>query len=134
MSAHGLMTITKFVGRVRSRPAINDPGEAMTSRADFKPQWKRGTKMPNTLQTVSSRSRRFLAVAEAAAPRRLDGETLKFSKGEWLAGKDANLVPTGTELVAIMDTLTVGWIKWSAGRPVDYRMGLAVDGFSPPRR
>ena len=66
-------------------------------------------------------------------PHRLDGEALKFNKGDFLAGKDGVVVPIGTKLVAIMDSLAVGWIKWHGGKPVDYRMGLVVDGFTPRR-
>jgi hypothetical protein len=66
--------------------------------------------------------------------RAIDGELLKFLKGDFEAGKDDRVVPVGTELVAIMDSLAIGWMKWKGGKPSDYRMGLLVDGFQPPRR
>lgn len=62
------------------------------------------------------------------------GELLKFSKGDWLAGQEADELPQYTKLVALMTTLTVGWQKWEYQKPVAYRMGLLVDGFIPPRR
>jgi hypothetical protein len=90
---------------------------------------------PNTLPTAATTARNpFLAYSEAMTRRIIDGETLKFNKGDFLAGKDAVVVPTGTELVAVMDSLMVGWIKWRGGKPVDGRMGFVIDGFVPPRR
>jgi hypothetical protein len=33
-----------------------------------------------------------------------------------------------------METLTVGYLKWAGGKPVDGRMGLVADGFRAPPR
>src|SRR5262249_19127093 len=38
------------------------------------------------------------------------------------------------KLVAVMDSLVVGWQRWQEQRPVAYRMGLLVEGFVPPPR
>lgn len=89
--------------------------------------------MNNTLQTTSTARNPFLAYAEAMTPRRLDGTLLRFIKGDF-ALKEGKALPIGTKLVAIMNTLTIGWVKWMGGKPVDYRMGLVIDGFTPPRR
>src|SRR5262249_47472200 len=62
------------------------------------------------------------------------GKLLKFSKGDYLAGQDGEEVPVGTKLVAVMDTLTVGWIKWQDARPVEHRMGPIAEGYAPPPR
>ena len=92
--------------------------------------------MSNTLQTTSTTARNpFLAYAESMTRNTVKGDLLKFTKGDYLAGKHAILVPIRTELVAIMSGLTIGWIKWRDNKPTgDYRMGLVVDNYVPPRR
>lgn len=62
------------------------------------------------------------------------GELLKFSKGDWLAGQENREIPDGTKLIAVMDTLVVGWQRWENQRPVAYRMGLLIEEFIPPPR
>jgi hypothetical protein len=76
----------------------------------------------------------WLAYGEVASAHAIVGDLLKFSKGDFVAGQDAREIPLGTELVANMDSLEIGYIKWSDNRPVDRRMGLVVDGFKPVRR
>jgi hypothetical protein len=92
--------------------------------------------MTNTaLQTSTTTARNpFLAYAAAMAPRRLDGKPLKFVKGDYIVGKDGDVLPLKTRLVAIMNSLMVGRVKWRGGKPVDARMGYVADGFQPPRR
>ena len=64
------------------------------------------------LQTSTTTARNpFLRYAEAMAPRRLDGKALKFVKGDYTVGKDGDVLPLKTRLVAIMSSLTVGWVK-----------------------
>src|SRR5438094_7839313 len=71
----------------------------------------------------------------AAACVRMDGKLLKFTKfGEFQAGIDGEKLAHGTELVAQMRTLQVGWVKWFDGRPAERRMGAVVDGFIPATR
>lgn len=70
------------------------------------------------------------------------GTRLKFNKGEWLAGKEEEAVALGTRLVAAMQWLQVGWVKWWEGQPVKTILGLKgekmPDGtwkkFIPPDR
>ncbi len=76
----------------------------------------------------------FQAYGDAADQGHIVGELLKFSKGDWLAGQNADEIPEGTKLIAGMDTLRVGWQKWEAQRPTGQRLGLLVDGFVPPSR
>ena len=83
---------------------------------------------------IAIRRNPYLEYSEAVARRRLDGEPLTFAKGDWPVGKGDATLAASTQLVAIMPTLTIGWIKWRGGKPVDGRMGLVVDGFKPPRR
>jgi len=74
----------------------------------------------------------FQQYANAANPRTFVGQLLKFSKGEFLAGEDADVVPIGTRLVALMHELTVGWTKWKDNKPIEYRMGRVADAFVCP--
>lgn len=62
------------------------------------------------------------------------GKLLRFSKGDWLVGQDDEELPVGTRLVANMDQLLVGWIKWIDQRPDQQIMGLLVEGYKPPKR
>jgi hypothetical protein len=76
----------------------------------------------------------FEAYGEAATARAIEGTLLRFSKGDFLAGAEAVDVPLGTKLVAVMDSLTIGWVDWRDSKPIDQRVGLVIDGFQPPRR
>ena len=72
--------------------------------------------------------------ADAVNQQRIIGDLLKFSKGEWLAGRDGEELAEGTELVAGCDQLLIGWIKWHDFKPVEYLMGRLADGFMPAKR
>jgi hypothetical protein len=61
----------------------------------------------------------FAAYASAVRSRTFDGLLLKFSKGDWLAGPDSDPVEEGTQLVAIMSELRIGWQKWQDHKQVD---------------
>jgi hypothetical protein len=75
----------------------------------------------------------FAAYADARSQRKIDGQLLKFTKGEYVRGPD-DLLPTGTLLAALMNTVAIGWVRWWEGRPTESRMGLVVEGFIPPQR
>jgi hypothetical protein len=62
-----------------------------------------------------------------------DGTMLKFSKGQWLAGKNAETM-NGAELIAHVDQSMLGWCKWENKKPVDYHVGFVRDRFAPPKR
>jgi hypothetical protein len=72
--------------------------------------------------------------AYGAAATRRQGELLKFSRGDFLAGTNNELVPIGTKMVANMGEATIGWQRWEANKPTEQRMGRIVDGFVPPTR
>lgn len=76
----------------------------------------------------------FLSYGRATSQSTIVGELLKFSKGEWTCGKNDTEVPEGTQMVAIMDQLLTGWIKWVDGKPAEQEMGLVAEGYRPPRR
>lgn len=62
------------------------------------------------------------------------GAFLKFSKGEWLLGQNDDEVELGRNLVANMAELSIGWIRWADGKPVERRLGLLGQGFKPETR
>ncbi len=74
----------------------------------------------------------FEAYGAAAGSGRLNGEILKFSKGDWLL-KDGSS-PKHDAFYAIMDSLEVGWVKWKDNKPVERKMGRVSTGFVPPHR
>jgi hypothetical protein len=76
----------------------------------------------------------FTQYADAAAPRNIVGKLLKFSKGDYVAGEGGEEVPEGTQLVAIMDELWVGWTRWQDGKPTESRIGRLVDSYRPAQR
>jgi hypothetical protein len=76
----------------------------------------------------------FSRFAAGVSHRSLVGTLLKYTKGRWVTGDGKTSVPSTTTFVAIMDSLTSGWLKWGDGKPVDAKMGLVADGFEPPRR
>jgi hypothetical protein len=76
----------------------------------------------------------YMAVADAVAPKHVQGSLLKFSKGEWLAGEKQEIVPNGTRVIAAVDQILMGWVFWEDGKPTDHRMVLVSSGEAPARR
>jgi hypothetical protein len=76
----------------------------------------------------------FLAYADAVRPQHIIGSLLKHSKGEYLSGEDNEVIPLGTKMVAAMDLLTIGHVRWFGGKPIEHRMVMVADGVKPPRR
>ena len=77
----------------------------------------------------------FEMYGEGATPRSWLGDLMRFTKfGEYTAGVEGAEVDAGTELIAIMDRLEVGWQCWRDSRPAGARMGKISEGFVPPRR
>jgi hypothetical protein len=64
----------------------------------------------------------------------LIGAALKFTKGQWLTGKDKLLVPAGTEVIVGMDLQRVGWVKWLDRKIIDEAMAYVGRNELPPRR
>jgi hypothetical protein len=74
----------------------------------------------------------FEAYGEQASPNAVEGSYLKFSKGDYTAGKDD--VDVGTKLIANMDKLQVGWVRWHGGKPTKKLLGFITKGFQPAQR
>ena len=76
----------------------------------------------------------FSTYGNAIRQTSIVGELLKFSKGDWMAGQNNDIIEDGTEFVANMDELFIGWVRWSNNRPTDHVMGKVIDKFQMPRR
>jgi hypothetical protein len=70
--------------------------------------------------------------AVANKPQLILGDILRFTKGDWLVGKD--LLPVDTEALAGMPWMYVGWIKWIKNKPVAQAMARVGSGLKPPKR
>lgn len=79
----------------------------------------------------------YEAFGNSVTNRNIVGTLLKFNKGDWLIGEDAEELPRGTILIANMPSLQRGWIRWQDNKPDQHIMG-PIDGpegsFTPPRR
>ena len=58
---------------------------------------------------------------------------LKFIKGEWSAGVDAEVVPVGTEMAVNVAGIASGHLKWVNREVVGESMTLITDGMFAPR-
>jgi hypothetical protein len=74
----------------------------------------------------------FKQYADETSGRRFVGPLLKFAKGDY--SSDGEKIPLGTRYVALMASLTIGWVKWEDNYPIDHRMGLVAEGFKAPKR
>lgn len=88
----------------------------------------------NTSLAAAPARNAFEAYAEAVNRNRIVGELLKFNKGDWLAGQNNDELDAGTRMIAAMDELMIGWLKWEDGKPTDMKMGRVIEGFVPPSR
>src|SRR5260370_5158729 len=74
----------------------------------------------------------WTALGRATAQQ--EGKHLRFVKGDYIYGVDGDELAEGTEAVAVMNGLTVGWTRWRDGKPAEERTGLLAEGFRPARR
>jgi len=98
---------------------------------------KRGARVPaptNDNQVPAAANKNvFEAYADGIDNQRILGTILKFTKGDWLIGRDGEECPE-KELIAVVPGLVHGWIRWEDNRPVEQVMGLLIDSFTPPDR
>src|SRR6185312_12370011 len=76
----------------------------------------------------------FQSYGDQVSQRSIVGKLLKFSKGDFLVGEDNEEVEEGTQYVANMDELMVGWIRWQGSKPTDQIMGRVSEGYQAQRR
>jgi hypothetical protein len=102
---------------------------AQTSAAANLPSVQTGQR---SLATPEGRNA-FESYGQQMSMTSITGTLIKFNKGDWVTGDDEDL-EEGTELVANMDALMVGWIKWIDQRPAEQIMGPVAEAYQPPRR
>jgi hypothetical protein len=68
------------------------------------------------------------------AQRRIVGQLLICAQGDWLYGAEKEELPVGTRLIANMDQLAWGWVRWEDSKPVEQAMGLVGEAFKPAKR
>lgn len=96
---------------------------------------KKQTKQKANMNQVAVQQDNFFeSYGEQASQKTIVGKLLKFSKGDYTAGEKDEDVPVGTQLIANMDELLVGWIRWSGGKPTDQIMGAVTKGYQAPKR
>jgi hypothetical protein len=76
----------------------------------------------------------FKAYANSVSPTTIVGVLLKFSKGEYLAGRDSVPIKVGMRFIANLDAAMAGWVRWINGRPTDHALVRIADGVLPAKR
>jgi hypothetical protein len=108
---------------------IDKPADKPTDKPADKPADK-----PTATALSTTGSNPWLEYGAAVGVNDITGDLLTFTKGDYLAGRDKRVVAIGTQLVANMDSLEIGFIKWQNNRPADRRMGRCADGYKPAKR
>jgi hypothetical protein len=85
-----------------------------------------------TLPATTGGTNPFLAFAASESGQDIIGKLIKFSKGDYLCEKAE--VPSGSEFLAAVDALVVGWQRWVGKQPIERRLGRLADGFREPER
>lgn len=85
--------------------------------------------MANELATTGRNA--FERYGDAASRQ---GNFLRFSKGDYVAGIEQEVIPIGTVMLCNMAGLATGWVYWEDGQPIKREMGLLADGYEPPPR
>ena len=88
----------------------------------------------NGTDVGAAKTNYFTQYGEQVSQRNIVGRLLKFSKGDYLVGEHNVEMPRGVELIANMDELMIGWIKWNDNKPVEQIMGRLADGYQPMKR
>jgi hypothetical protein len=77
----------------------------------------------------------YIAFGDSVSQSNIVGHLLKFTKfGDFEAGENSINIPHGTELIAHMGDVLIGWQRWQDQKPTEQVMGLVRDNFQPPRR
>src|SRR4029079_1191886 len=64
-------------------------------------------------------------------PQTTIGKLIKFSKGEFLKGIDAEVVPLGGLFSVACDMTLTGFIRWDDGKPVEHKL-IRISSGDPP--
>jgi hypothetical protein len=87
-----------------------------------------------SLSAATGISDPYLAFSAAESGQELLGDMVRYSKGDWLAGANKTEIPAGSEFLAAVDCLVVGWQRWLGKQQVEKRLGRLSDGFVEPVR
>jgi hypothetical protein len=68
------------------------------------------------------------AYLDEADPQNMIGKLLKFSKGKFLLGQDAEVIPEGALYVVACDMALVGFVRWDDGKPVEHKLSCVTSG------
>lgn len=86
------------------------------------------TNLPATAETYDAYA------AYGAQASRSRKPILKFSKGFYYLGKDAEPVAIGTKVAVNMAEFMIGWTRWADGKPAEDKLVRLVDGRPPALR
>ena len=112
---------------------MTDKSETENTKSEIEAEVPAKAHAPGTVEPMPEKDI-FEQYGEETSARNIVGQLLKFNKGDWMYGQEGNEFPVGKKMIANMDQLLLGWIRWEDQKPVDQRMGLLVDGFKPPAR
>lgn len=76
----------------------------------------------------------YQEAADEKLQSQIEGDILKFVKGEWTAGQDQEELEIGTELIMGINTMEWGWQRWMDNKPTDFKMGLIGERYTPALR
>jgi hypothetical protein len=76
----------------------------------------------------------YLAFSAAESGQDILGDMIRFAKGDYLAGANKTEIPGGSEFLAAVDAIVVGWQRWLGKQQVEKRLGRLSDGFIEPAR
>ena len=98
-----------------------------------------------TNETATTETANLPAVAESAIaaidnylaeqdPQTTIGKLIKFAKGEYLKGQDAEVVPLGSLFVVACDMTLSGFVRWEDGKPAEHKLIRVTSGDRPYQR
>jgi hypothetical protein len=76
----------------------------------------------------------FKSLAKSLLSSAIDGDILKYIRGQWVAGKDKVPIEMGTRMIFNMATAQYGYVRWSGSKKTDERMVCIADGEPHPNR
>jgi hypothetical protein len=88
----------------------------------------------NTAIAIADDIDPFEAYADLVAPSYIVGKLLRFDKGDYIAGEAKELINPGTQMIAALDELLAGWIKWQNSKPIEHIMTRVADRAALPKR
>ena len=85
-----------------------------------------------TTEIMAPETDYYTDYASSMSAKSFVGQLLRHNRGDFIFGLDGDTLPAGTRLVAITEELQIGWTRWENNSPAESKMGLLVEGFTPP--